>query len=73
MSVNWTSLASTQLRDIRRVTDGVVVYSIGPDRTDNQGTLNRAWSPPGGTDIGMQLWESEQTLASGPHATVVLL
>jgi tRNA A-37 threonylcarbamoyl transferase component Bud32 len=55
----------------RRVADGVVLYSVGPDRTDNQATLDRANSqttldqsgmertqpPPDGTDVGFRLWD----------------
>jgi tRNA A-37 threonylcarbamoyl transferase component Bud32 len=41
----------------RRVADGVVVYSIGPDRTDNQGNLDRTGAGRDGMDIGFQLWD----------------
>jgi serine/threonine protein kinase len=41
----------------RRVAEGVVVYSLGPDRTDNQGKLDQTPSPADGTDIGFQLWD----------------
>jgi serine/threonine protein kinase len=41
----------------RRVADGVVVYSLGPDRTDNQGKLDRTPSLADGTDLGFQLWD----------------
>jgi hypothetical protein len=41
----------------RQAGDGVVVYSIGPDRTDNQGKLDRTGRPPAGTDVGFQLWD----------------
>jgi hypothetical protein len=41
----------------RRLADGVVVYSIGPDGTDNGGRLVRgAWQGVG-IDIGVQLWD----------------
>jgi len=39
------------------VADGVVVYSLGPDRTDNQGKLDRTPSLADGTDLGFQLWD----------------
>jgi tRNA A-37 threonylcarbamoyl transferase component Bud32 len=41
----------------RRVSHGVAVYSLGPDRADNQGTLVRGVKPPEGADIGFQLWD----------------
>ena len=43
----------------RRVTDGVAVYCVGPDRNDNQGNLFRARSlPPDGVEVGFQLWDA---------------
>jgi ABC-type transport system involved in multi-copper enzyme maturation permease subunit len=44
----------------RRLTDGVVIYSIGPDRIDNGGTLDRKNSARPGTDVGFRLWDVEQ-------------
>jgi hypothetical protein len=41
----------------RRVADGVVVYSVGPDRADNQGALVRGVKPADDTDISFQLWD----------------
>ena len=41
----------------RRTADGVVVYCVGPDRTDNQGDLDRIGRIPDGTDMGFQLWD----------------
>src|SRR5262249_23292576 len=46
-----------QLLRYRRLPEGVVVYCLGPDLIDNQGTLNRSSEPPDGTDIGFQLWD----------------
>jgi hypothetical protein len=40
-----------------RTSDGVVVYCLGPDRTDNEGKLDRTNSPTEGMDIGFQLWD----------------
>ena len=40
-----------------RTADGVVVYSVGPDRSDNQGNLVRNAKPTDGTDVGFQLWD----------------
>jgi hypothetical protein len=39
------------------VPDGVIVYSIGPDRADDGGRINRAHPAATGTDIGYQLWD----------------
>ena len=41
----------------RRLTDGVVIYSVGPDLTDNGGKLDRQNRLGGGTDVGVQLWD----------------
>jgi hypothetical protein len=41
----------------RRVAGGVVVYSLGPDRADNKGNLDRTGQPAEGTDVGFQLWD----------------
>ncbi|MBY0521785.1 MAG: hypothetical protein K2R98_00210 [Gemmataceae bacterium] len=40
-----------------RVTEGVVIYSIGPDLTDNNGNLVRNRRATPGTDIGFELWD----------------
>jgi hypothetical protein len=41
----------------KAVPDGVIVYSIGPDRVDNGGKIDRAKPTVAGTDIGYQLWD----------------
>jgi hypothetical protein len=45
----------------RRTKDGIVIYSIGMDMTDNHGTINRdgSWLEPG-QDIGFRLWNVER-------------
>ncbi len=48
----------------RRVADGVVVYSVGPDGIDNQGDLQRG--NRGGADIGVQLWDVPHRRALAP-------
>jgi hypothetical protein len=45
-----------QLRS-RRVEDGVVIYSVSSDRTDNNGNLDRAHPDQPGVDIGVRLWD----------------
>jgi len=40
----------------RRLNDGVVIYSIGPDEEDNGGKLDRGDLKKHGTDIGFRLW-----------------
>ncbi|HND51880.1 MAG TPA: protein kinase [Pirellulaceae bacterium] len=44
----------------RRTTDGVVIYSIGPDGKDDQGALSRQFDIPAGMDVGFQLRQAEQ-------------
>jgi hypothetical protein len=41
----------------RRLEDGVVIYSIGPDEEDNGGKLDREHPIKSGTDLGFQLWD----------------
>jgi hypothetical protein len=40
-----------------RVADGVIVYSVGPDGTDNGGKIDRTNIIAPGTDLGYQLWD----------------
>jgi hypothetical protein len=42
---------------LKRLPDGVVVYSVGPDLTDNGGTLDRQIPTAPGNDLGFQLWD----------------
>ena len=44
----------------RRLDDGAVVYSVGPDGQDNGGRLDRANAPAEGTDLGFRLWDVTQ-------------
>jgi hypothetical protein len=41
----------------RRIDDGVVIYSLGRDATDNGGTLDPGHSASSGVDIGVRLWD----------------
>jgi hypothetical protein len=41
----------------RRLDDGVVVYSVGPDQADNGGEIDRQHPTAEGTDLGFQLWD----------------
>jgi hypothetical protein len=44
----------------RRTADGLVIYSIGPDGTDDGGNLTRTLPPANGTDLGIRLWDPER-------------
>jgi ABC-type transport system involved in multi-copper enzyme maturation permease subunit len=44
----------------RRLPDGVVVYSVGADGTDDGGNLDRRNPPPAGFDKGVRLWDVER-------------
>jgi hypothetical protein len=39
----------------RRLPDGIVIYSVGPDRTDNGGNVDRHYPPRPRTDLGFRL------------------
>lgn len=41
----------------RRLPDGVLVYSVGPDKVDNGGALNRRNPLAKNTDRGFRLWD----------------
>ncbi len=41
----------------RRSEDGVMIYSVGTDGSDDGGKLNREDFLPQGTDVGFQLWD----------------
>jgi hypothetical protein len=43
----------------RRLADGVVIYCVGPDRKDDGGNLDRGNTGVAGTDVGMQLWDTD--------------
>jgi len=44
----------------RKLPDGVVIYSIGPDEVDNGGNLTRVYPPASATDLGVRLWNIEK-------------
>jgi hypothetical protein len=51
----------------RRLSDGVVVYSIGQDRTDDGGKVNQAGEDPG-TDQGIRLWNPKDRGVAAEHS-----
>src|SRR5262249_28159011 len=42
---------------LRRTADGLVVYSVGPDRADDGGVIDRRKLAEPGTDLGFRLWD----------------
>lgn len=46
-----------------RLTDGVAIYSVGPDLQDNRGKFDRNLNAPG-TDLGVSLWDVDRRGAS---------
>jgi hypothetical protein len=51
---------------LRCLPDGIVIYSVGPDRTDDDGQLDRSNADAPGTDIGFQLWDAERRVKNAP-------
>lgn len=51
-----------------RLGDGVVVYSLGPDRRDDGGSLSRSSPSPLGTDVGFRLWDVKRRAQPAPAA-----
>jgi hypothetical protein len=45
----------------RRTATGVIVYSVGPDKIDDGGKLNRDSPLTAGTDLGFELWDFPRT------------
>lgn len=45
---------------LRGLPDGIVVYSIGPDRIDDGGKLPRPYTEAANTDVGFQLWDADR-------------
>lgn len=43
---------------LRRLQDGLVIYSVGPDRVDDGGKLDGQTPDARGTDVGFQLWDT---------------
>ena len=41
----------------KRLADGIVIYTIGPNLADDGGNLAREYPPGEGTDIGFRLWD----------------
>jgi hypothetical protein len=69
----WDSLVTTAcLREVpvdvfdgkplrlKRVKDGLVIYSVGPDGEDNGGNLDRTNPTPKGKDLGFRLWDVQK-------------
>jgi hypothetical protein len=44
----------------QRRPDGVIIYSVGPDREDNGGALNRSRPLDKGIDYGFRLWDVDR-------------
>jgi hypothetical protein len=42
---------------LKRKPTGIVIYSVGYDKIDNGGTIDRANPRTPGTDIGFELWD----------------
>jgi hypothetical protein len=53
----------------RRLADGVVIYSVGPDGTDYGGQFVRDFPLPTGIDIGVRLWEPDRRRQPPPPNT----
>jgi hypothetical protein len=45
---------------LARLPDGIVVYSVGRDRTDDGGRIDRGHPGAPGTDVGFQLWNPDR-------------
>ncbi len=44
----------------KRITDGVVLYAVGPDLKDDGGVLHPREVGVGGTDVGFRLWDEDR-------------
>jgi competence protein ComGC len=50
----------------KRTENGVIIYTVGPDMTDNGGVFDRANPVKAGTDYGFQLWDVAQRRGPAP-------
>jgi hypothetical protein len=55
----------------RRTKDGVVIYSIGFDLTDNHGNINREHPEDAGVDLGFRLWNVNRRRQKPPPVVVI--
>lgn len=55
----------------RRLADGIVVYSVGPDGVDDGGQVNAASGQPPMADVGVRLWDFNRRRQPPPGALVV--
>jgi hypothetical protein len=53
----------------RRLEDGLVIYTLGPDGKDNGGALSGADWPADGTDVGFRLWDAARRRQPSPTAS----
>jgi hypothetical protein len=51
---------------VKRLPDGILIYSVGFDLVDNGGTLNRHNPTLPGSDVGFQLWDVDHRGRSAP-------
>jgi hypothetical protein len=51
---------------LARTADGLIVYSVGPDKADDGGTLDRKDWIKTGTDLGFQLWDTKARRQPAP-------
>jgi hypothetical protein len=51
---------------LRRLEDGLVIYSVGPDRKDDGGTLTRQNPYQEGTDVGFRMWDADRRGRAAP-------
>jgi hypothetical protein len=42
---------------LKRVADGLIIYSVGRDQSDNGGNIDRQRPAAAGADVGVQLWD----------------
>ena len=42
---------------LKKTGDGLVIYSVGRDKIDNDGNINRERPSDPGTDLGFRLWD----------------
>src|SRR5262249_48152133 len=56
---SWTDPYDCNPLRYRKLADGVVIYTLGPDGQDNGGNLSRKAPIQTGTDLGMRLWDAD--------------
>jgi hypothetical protein len=58
---------------LKRLPDGLAVYTVGPDQADDGGALDPTHRGEPGTDLGLRLWDPSARRQEPPPSSVPLV